>query len=111
MSTANYAYSEKTNLFTCVFLCSLDNVTSSWQGCVFVIVCIVASDMVSCSRQARLHMACGALTYNSPSCLSAVVWPTFIKTNTDICFVLPLRENGINKCQGGTAGAVGGFFV
>lgn len=53
------------------------------------------------SRQARLHMACGALTYNSPSCLSAVVWPTFIKTNTAICFVLHFHENGINKWQGG----------
>lgn len=51
------------------------------------------------SRQARLHMACGALTYNSPSCLSAVVWPTFIKTNTAICFVLHFHENGINKWQ------------
>lgn len=48
---------------------------------------------VMLSQQARLHMACGALTYNSPSCLSAVVWPTFIKTNTAICFVLHFHEN------------------
>lgn len=69
----------------------------------FVCYCVYCGLLhrVMLSRQARLHMACGALTYNSPSCLSAVVWPTFIKTNTAICFVLHFHENGINKWQGG----------
>lgn len=59
---------------------------------------------VMLSQQARLHMACGALTYNSPSCLSAVVWPTFIKTNTAICFVLHFYENEKKMAARGTTG-------
>lgn len=58
---------------------------------------------VMLSQQARLHMAWGALTYNSPSCLSAVVWPTFIKTNTAICFVLHFHENGKKHTKNKTA--------
>lgn len=81
-------------------LFSLDSVTSFWQECLYVIVCycgLLQRDMLS--QQAWLHMACGALTYNSPSCLSAVVWPTFIRTNTVVCFVLHFHKNAINKWQ------------
>lgn len=102
-----------------VFWFSLDIVTSFWQRCSHVIVSLAGSlrGGVMLSRQARLHTACGGLTYNIsspyaphprlpppyPSCLSAVVWPTFIKTNTAICFVVafPWKWNKQMAEEGG----------
>lgn len=46
-------------------LFSLDDVTSSWPACLCVIVSPAARAGVVLPRQARLHTACGALTYNT----------------------------------------------
>lgn len=64
-SSTMFSLRKSTCAHTLPLLFSLDDVTSSWPACLCVIVSPAARAGVVLPRQARLHTACGALTYNT----------------------------------------------